>query len=212
MRTVERTYIESRLWTCLTSEFLEDVKRRYHYEKKDMEQLKRVASDMVSCLKGQESTYLIFPEEEGEKDSRLPLVTVIMTLGERVDMLQERYQKTDRMLESYMVESIGGELLMLGYRQLEAWIGTRTKYHVTAYHFPGSEETYPLEMIPELLERAGQRKVSCNGGFCLRPKKSVVFLMELSKEKTEGGVGICDTCSRKNSCPQRAGQKEIPCL
>ena len=32
---MERRYIESRLWTCLTSAFLEQVRSRYHFEEKD---------------------------------------------------------------------------------------------------------------------------------------------------------------------------------
>lgn len=201
-------YIESRLWCCLTSEFLENVKSRYHYEEKDTEQLKRVASDMVSCLKGQESTYLVFPgekcEPKGKKEHAVGFATVVMTLGDKIDLLQERYQKTDRMLESYMVESIGGELLMQGYGQLETWIASRTGYHVAAYHFPGSEDAYPLSMMPELLETAGQNKVVCNDGFCLRPKKSVVFLAELTRDEETGCASICDGCSRKNFCVRRS--------
>lgn len=104
------------------------------------------------------------------------------------------------MLESYMVESIGGELLMRGYEQLESWIASRTGYHVAAYHFPGSEDAYPLTMMPVLLEKAGQNKVICNGGFCLKPKKSVVFLAELTRDEKKGCAGICEGCSRKNDC------------
>lgn len=199
---MERMYIESRLWTCLTSAFLEDVRERYHYEEKDMEQLRCVASDMVSCLKGQERTYLVPLEQKREEksDAGKKTAAVIMTLGANIDMLQERYQRTNRMLESYMVESIGGELLMQGYRQLEEWIKDRMGYHVAAYHFPGSEAEYPLELMPELLAEAEQDKVTCNAGFCLKPKKSVVFLVELTAEGTGNCAGICDTCSRRDGC------------
>lgn len=204
---MERMYIESRLWTCLTSDFLEGVRERYHYEKKDMEQLGRVASDMVSCLKGQERTYFVpidgtGQEKKGAGNTRA--AAVIMTLGANIDLLQERYQRTNRMLESYMVESIGGELLMQGYGQLEEWIESRTGYHVAAYHFPGSEAEYPLEIIPELLSQAGQDRVTCNAGFCLKPKKSVVFLVELAAERTETCAGICGTCSRRGDCVRQA--------
>lgn len=199
--TVERMYIESRLWTCLTSEFLEDIRSQYHYEEKDMEQLRSVASDMVSCLKGQERTYLVTLERKEKKgEGNAKKAVVIMTLGANIDILQERYQRTNRMLESYMVESIGGELLMQGYRQLEKWIENRMGYYVAAYHFPGSEAEYPLEIMPELLSLAGQDKVNCNAGFCLQPKKSVVFLVELAAERRETCAGICDACSRREGC------------
>lgn len=214
---MERMYIASRLWTCLTSAFLDRVASRYHYEKKDMEQLRRVASDMAGCLKGQESTYIVFPEtaEQGrrpetadrrrfrEPDAGKRTAAVVMTLGARIDLLQERYQQTDRMLESYMVENIGGELLMQGYERLEEWLKARTGCRVAAYHFLGSEEDYPLEMMPELLALACKNKVSCNEGYCLTPKKSVAFFVELTEEASEKCASICDSCSRRDSCVQR---------
>ena len=75
--------------------------------------------------------------------------TAVVTLGSDVDLLQERYQNTGRMLESYMLESIGGELLMLGYGMLEAWIRENTGYQVAAYHFFGDDEAHPLSAMPE---------------------------------------------------------------
>lgn len=216
---MERMYIASRLWTCLTSEFLDRVASRYHYEKKDMEQLRRVALDMTGCLKGQECTYIVFPgnSDQGrspedvaadggqrwEPDAGKGTAAVVMTLGSRIDMLQERYQQTDRMLESYMVENIGGELLMQGYKQMEEWIKARTGYRVAAYHFLGSEEDYPLKMMPGLLAQACRNKVSCNEGYCLTPKKSVAFFVELTEEAAEKCGSICDTCDRRDSCGQR---------
>lgn len=213
---MERKYIASRLWTCLTSAFLEQVACRYHYEKKDMEQLRRVASDMAGCLKGQESAYLVLPgrmdrgEAPGDlgperrqpwkRDEGKKIAGVVMTLGAGIDMLQERYQQTGRMLESYMVGNISGELLMQGYGQLEEWIRAWTGYGVAAYHFPGEEEAYPLEWIPELLTLACQNRVRCNAGFCLEPKMSVAFFAELTEEAAGTGAGICDTCSRRDTC------------
>ena len=123
---MERRYIESRLWTCLTSAFLEQVRSRYHFEEKDKALLKGVASDLAGCLKWKEAAYLMF--EDGTDTVRR--ATAVVTLGSDVDLLQERYQNTGRMLESYMLESIGGELLMLGYGMLEAWIRENTGYQV----------------------------------------------------------------------------------
>ena len=74
---------------------------------------------------GREAAYLMF--EDGTDTVRR--ATAVVTLGSDVDLLQERYQNTGRMLESYMLESIGGELLMLGYGMLEAWI--REEYRVS---------------------------------------------------------------------------------
>ena len=143
---MERRYIESRLWTCLTSAFLEQVRSRYHFEEKDKALLKGVASDLAGCLKWKEAAYLMF--EDGTDTVRR--ATAVVTLGSDVDLLQERYQNTGRMLESYMLESIGGELLMLGYGMLEAWIRENTGYQVAAYHFFGDDEAHPLSAMPEI--------------------------------------------------------------
>lgn len=90
---MERRYIESRLWTCLTSAFLEQVRSRYHFEEKDKALLKGVASDLAGCLKWKEAAYLMF--EDGTDTVRR--VTAVVTLGSDVDLLQERYQNTGRM-------------------------------------------------------------------------------------------------------------------
>ena len=200
---MERRYIESRLWTCLTSAFLEQVRSRYHFEEKDKALLKGVASDLAGCLKWKEAAYLMF--EDGTDTVRR--ATAVVTLGSDVDLLQERYQNTGRMLESYMLESIGGELLMLGYGMLEAWIRENTGYQVAAYHFFGDDEAHPLSAMPEILARAKQHKVVCTAGSCLKPKKSVVFEMELAPAEACGetahGGRICAHCSRRDTCPNR---------
>ena len=192
---MERRYIESRLWTCLTSAFLEQVRSRYHFEEKDKALLKGVASDLAGCLKWKEAAYTV------------RRATAVVTLGSDVDLLQERYQNTGRMLESYMLESIGGELLMLGYGMLEAWIRENTGYQVMAYHFFGDDEAHPLSAMPEILARAKQHKVVCTAGYCLKPKKSVVFEMELAPAEACGvtahGGRICAHCSRRDTCPNR---------
>lgn len=193
--SIKRMYIESRLWTSLTGEFLERVKSRYHYQEKDMPLLYSVAADMAGCMRWQESVYLVF---EGGS------ATVIMTLGIGVDLLQERYQSTGRMLESYMVESIGGELLMQGYTELAGWVRERTGLYVTAQHFFGEHEEYPLSRLPHVLARAGQTKVSCNDGCCLTPKKSVVYQIELSEDGGRECTVPCTACSRRETCSVHA--------
>lgn len=81
---MERRFIESRLWTCLTSEFLEQVRSRYHFEEKDKALLKGVASDLVGCLKWKEAAYLMF--EDGTDTVRR--ATAVVTLGSDVDLLR----------------------------------------------------------------------------------------------------------------------------
>lgn len=193
--SVKRMYMESRLWTFLTGEFLERVRNRYHYGEKDMPLLRSVAADMAGCMRWQESVYLVLEDKTA---------TVIMTLGIGIDLLQERYQNAGRMLESYMVESIGGELLMQGYTEISGWVKERTGYDVTAQHFFGEDARYPLAQMPQALARAGQTKVSCNDGMCLTPKKSVVYQIELSEDGGRSCMEPCATCSRRAACSVRS--------
>ena len=58
--------------------------------------LKGVASDLAGCLKWKEAAYLMF--EDGTDTVRR--ATAVVTLGSDVDLLQERYQNTGRMLEA----------------------------------------------------------------------------------------------------------------
>lgn len=216
MQNLKSVYMESRLWTCLTIRFLDDVKSRYHYEEKDSELLKCVASDMISCVKWQEGIYIMLPERDGESGAEEVFAEIcpkgtaaaVMTLGAGVDMLQERYQKSGRLLESYMAESIAGELLMLGYEQFAQWVKSETGCHVRAYHFPGSEEGYPIAMVQKVLEAFAQKRVVCNSAFCLTPKKSVVFFAELSGQAAEGCIRICEACSKRAVCSVRTDIRE----
>ena len=66
---------------------------------------------------------------------------------------------------------------------------------------------HPLSAMPEILARAKQHKVVCTAGYCLKPKKSVVFEMELAPAEACGetahGDRICAHCSRRDTCPNR---------
>lgn len=186
-------FIESRLSDCLTSEFLEAVRVAHHYGAADAELLSRVAADMAICLKRQECIYLVFREPDEP-------VVVCMTLGGSVDVLQERYQRKGRMLESYMVEHIGGALLAHGYQELAGWLCGRTGRYVAAYHFFGGEEGYPLEDMAEALALAGPCRINCTEAFCLKPRQSAVFLAELSEKPPTANIGICERCNRYPEC------------
>lgn len=207
-RKVKITYLTSGYWSIVTEDFLEKVREKYHYEKKDMSLMGRVALNVVSCLKGQESILLAFPDGSEENvqaaQSSSALGTVIVTLGANIDLLQERYRKAGLLLEEYMVESISSELMLLGYKQVEEWVASHTEWKVVSYHFPGSETQFPLEQIARLLEIGGQRKVTCNEDFCLIPKKSTVFQIELSKNKAEACRELCADCNKRATCERTA--------
>ncbi len=167
---------------------------------------------MTICLKKQEGFWVVFPDEIKEQGAGL--VTVVMTLGAGIDILQERYQRTDRMLESYMVENISGELLMEGYRQFGEWIASKTQWKVKAFHFPGGEKAFPLELLPELLKTTGQQKGTCNRECCMQPKKRGAFLAELSAgscEKAGESGSACDGTGEMRGVCEGAGEMRGVC-
>ena len=65
----------------------------------------------------------------------------------------------------------------------------------------GERPSLSLLALPGMLERSGIG-VSCTGGFCMVPKKSVAFYAELSKDASAVCEGICVGCGRRD-CPNR---------
>lgn len=118
---------------------------------------------------------------------------VVMTLGTGLDCLQESYHKKGMLTESYMLEALASELLLHGYKAYNRHVREAGGWHVARYHFPGSEKSLPLEMLSDMLSRFSVQ-VSCNEAFCIMPKKSVVFLAELTQDETVRCEGICVGC------------------
>ena len=128
---------------------------------------------------------------------------VVISLGPGIDTLQEQYGEKGFLSKSYMLEALAGELLLESYGAYNRYTAETTDYHVARYHFPGSEAAYPLERMPELLAGMTER-VSCNATFCLLPKKSVVFVVELTRDETVQCEGICVGCGNVR-CVNRVG-------
>lgn len=173
--------------------FLEKVREKFHFEEKQIEQIREVAEEMLPVLQREAFWVRVVYETAYEK--------VAMSLGQGVDILQERYSEQGRLLHSYIVEVLAGELLMRGYDAYNRYIAGHTDWHVARYHFPGSEEAFPLEMLPELLQDLTQ-EITCNSAFCMIPKKSVVFISELTQDETVHCQGICVGCGNA-ACPNR---------
>lgn len=182
--------------------FLEKVRVKFHYEETQEEALKAVAEEMrplicreafwerrrieVQTEEAVSAYRTSFPEMQYER--------VVMSLGAGLDALQERYSGQGHLSQSYMLEVLAGELLMQGYGAYNRYIAETTDWHVARYHFPGSEEVYPLEKLPDLLKGfTGQ--INCNEAFCMIPKKSVVFVSELTQDQKVRCEGICVGCN-----------------
>lgn len=190
--------------------FLEKVYKKYHYGEEQLPLLAAVAAEMLplmrreACWERQE--WKVTGQTGGEIGMICPPVfeQVIMTLGAGVDALQEAYLEKGLLSESYMIEALASELLLAGYSAYNRYMAAETAFHVARYYFPGSEENYPLEKLPFLLGRT-KLPVTCNDAYCMQPKKSVVFVAELTEDETVHCQGICVGCrgSAGRKCPNR---------
>lgn len=188
----------------ISTDFLKRVRTKYHFDKEQTAQIQTAAEEMLPKMR--EEAFWIrqasFSKTEwSSKDTETAYENVAISLGNGVDLLQEGYLEKGLLLESYIVEVLASELLMRGYDAYNRYVMEYTPYHVARYHFPGSEETLPLEMLPRLLNDLTQ-KISCNSAFCMQPKKSVVFIAELTQDDSIFCKGICVGCNN-TACPNR---------
>lgn len=187
----------------LETAFLRSVQKKFHYGEEQFEALLAVAEKMLPVMRKEafweRGAVPGFKEEQG--DSGTACEAVVMSLGEGLDDLQEDYSRRGMLLETYMLETLAGELLMKGYGVYNSSVKTEGTWHVARYHFPGSDENFPLEMLPDLLGKLSER-VSCNNYFYMKPKKSVVFVAELTQDQALWCEGICTGCNSVK-CPNR---------
>ncbi|MDE7179162.1 MAG: hypothetical protein K2O59_15220 [Lachnospiraceae bacterium] len=188
----------------VSTDFLKKVRVKYHFDEKQAAEIQAAAEEMLPQMR-QEAFWVkkkFFAKKEWQsEDSDTAYENVAMSLGAGVDLLQESYSEKGMLLESYMVEVLASELLMRSYDAYNRYVMHHSAYHVARYHFPGSEEALPLEMLPQLLSSLTQ-KITCNSAFCMQPKKSVVFISELTQDETLFCKGICVGCTN-TACPNR---------
>lgn len=139
-----------------------------------------------------------------------PMLTAAITLGGKVDKLQQEYVRQGLLLEAYLIEALAGEALLCAYALFNERVDRMTDWHVAKYHFFGSDE-YPLTEMPDALAQLSQEEIFCNPACCLKPKKSVVFLAELTDDKNVRCEGVCAGCMRDdcvNRCFVQHTQKD----
>ena len=208
-------FFTSLLEEFVSPAFLKEVRIKFHFEEEQTAEIRKVAREMLPVLQKEAFwvraayTWKECPPlaENAETDVEATYEKVAMSLGNGVDLLQESYSQTGLLLQSYMVETLSGELLMRGYDAYNRYIAAHTDRHVARYHFPGSGDSFPLEMLPELLKDLTQ-KITCNAAFCMLPKKSVVFVSELTQDETVHCQGICAGCGNI-TCPNRVGENSL---
>ncbi len=194
---------EKLLSECTQMAFAEGVAERNGYGREELPELLRIAGEVVreSGRKGSFASRLIQEESEGKR----PVTACVLTLGEGVDSLQDRYREKGDMTAVYMTEVISNEILMKSYAAYDRMLTETSKYRIEAFLFPGSSKDCPLsdtEKIVTLLSAP----VRCLTSFCMVPKKSVAFYAYLTEDKEKECRSICETCSRKDCRHRREGK------
>lgn len=194
----------------ISAEFLKKTKTKFHFDEEQSAQISTVAEKMLPTI--QEEAFCIrkpYPPKDkppaGDSDTAYECVAI--SLGQGVDLLQENYSEKGLLLETYIVEALANELLLHGYDSYNKYMAKHTPLHVARYYFPGNEKTLSLEMLPELLQNLTP-KITCNAAFCMRPKKSVVFISELTQDETVHCKAICVGCGNQ-SCPNRVEENNL---
>ncbi len=193
-----------------SAEFLENVRRKFHFEEEHTDEIRKVAEEMLPVMQKEAfwvSTAYSMRYQGQTQDTDTTYEKAAISLGKGVDILQESYSEKGLLMQSYIVEILAGELLMRGYDAYNRSVAAHTDRHVARYHFPGSEEAFPLEILPDLLKDLTQ-EITCNAAFCMIPKKSVVFVAELTRDDTVHCQGICAGCGN-STCPNRTAADHL---
>ena len=202
--------------------FIDKVQTKYHFDKKDSIDLKRIYMEMLKLIDAK-AIYKINQRVTGIKeidDNQAAVVAI--TLGNEIDRLQEKYTEEQQITEAYMVDCIGDELLLSMYKEFNEVYARYHRRYVRKYVFIGNEIS--LEKIPQILEdlfeeknnklaldkeadkqrdksnaddnltALGKREIKANEYGVLTPQKSVLFYAVLSENPEEKCEGICLNC------------------
>ncbi len=210
----------------LLSKDLIDLKRlaqKYHYQDEDMEQLDALWQEVHFCMTRSAVEVNSSSDGRNEKSHMMEWAIEVvhravskeevawlpteraelmaMTLGSEVDARQEIYLKNENLTAAYMMECICNEVLLKLYQQLNRQYALTYGSYIKRYHFIG--EKIPMEEMPRVLAMLEQEQITCNAYGALNPKKSVVFLAQMTEKKEEECQGICRYCTRKD-CPNKS--------
>lgn len=184
-----------------TFDFLERVRNKYHFNDAQSGEIKAVAEAMRPLLQKEafweRKPYHVCSSWQEQKNPDKKYEFAVMSLGNSLDRLQERYSQSGFLMQSYMTEVLACEILMQGYDAYSRYILNKTGWHPLKYHFFGSEEAFPLDMLPGLLEEYAPQ-ITCNAAFCMLPQKSVALICELTQDEKLQCDSICSGCT--NPC------------
>ena len=109
----------------LSPVFLEKVRKKFHYDETQAREFQAVAEEMLPLMREEaiweKSVYSSENKHQSESCSVI-YEQVVMSLGNGIDCLQERYSERKMLSHSYMIEVLAGELLLQGYAAYNCYI------------------------------------------------------------------------------------------
>jgi hypothetical protein len=214
MKNVEQNRIEFEKHDIRQLNY-ETMRKRYHFQRADLEQLRRLGNEALFAVEpvmycapcamrdGQlremtESVNggMLIPGQVGDET----LCAVIVSLGAGIDALQDSYEEKGCLTDAYMIECIAMELLQKTYELAAASLHEIYGLWMDGYDFLG--ERYPIELTEEVFGLLAPEEISYNQAYMLTPKKTVVFLTTLRKERKNSSCSVCDWCSN-TGCQNR---------
>lgn len=186
----------------LQEEHYKAMLTQYHFRPMDLEQLKCLGEILLRVIEPvmYYAPCRITDAEDKAADTQL---AVIVSLGAKVDDLQNEYIRREHLTEGYMIECIGMEFLKIAYEQTAEKLWEKFGLWMGAFDFLG--DRYPLELIEDIFCLLAPEEISYNQAYMLTPKKTVVFITTLQRERKGGYCHICDACSNLQ-CPNRQNQ------
>ena len=186
----------------LNQKEIEFILSRYHFCDTDFFQL----NSLYELLKQDMEAKILY-----EINAPLEFVTyenhgiILVTLGHRVDDLSSQYSNQGLLLEAYMIDCLGLELLQKAYEKTDQLFHEETKKWIKQYDFLG--DRFSLSYMKELFDVLGHNEVTYNEYYMMSPKKSVIFIAELTDKKEEKSCGICSNC--KNLTCENRKKKDV---
>lgn len=186
---VNESVYRRQLIVSLCEKDLGNMCGRYHFGDAGLPLLRTVYADGIKECRA--SLFLRLNDREAGT------AAVLITLGEGIDRMQDRFMEEGRLSEAYMIECLAMELLNKAYICTEELLQEACGMWCSAYKFPGCE--LPLVMAAEIVDAFEQKEVTYNGAYVLIPKKSVAFIMEIQKEKPKAVREnmLCAGCGNK---------------
>ncbi len=189
----------------LDNEEIEELAAKYHFNNVDTEDIQSVYQEMKAVVKP-----IIYYEIAGV-DKKLSFVeyekymVVIASLGRSIDQLQETYMESEKILRAYIIECISLVMLQKLYQSLAIVINNKERLWVKTYDFLGDK--YSINMTEDIFSLLRPEDIVYNDALMLNPKKSVVYIAELTDNRDNSNCNICSNCKNWN-CPNRIRDKQ----